>query len=230
MSLANTPESPRRASFITLEGGEGVGKSTQALRLVERLRHAGIEAIATREPGGSPGAEMLRDLILSGKVKELGAKAEAILFSAARIDHIDRKIAPALAAGTWVVCDRFADSTRAYQGALGGLDPAFLRALERVTLGDIQPDLTLLLDLLPEIGLARAAERRGAGIASDRFEGEGIAFHEALRKAYLEIAAAEPQRCVIVDAAQSEHEVAQAIWDAVSYRLLGAWSKQAHGT
>jgi dTMP kinase len=227
MSLASTPE--RRASFITLEGGEGVGKSTQVLRLVERLRQTGIEAIATREPGGSPGAEMLRDLILSGKVKELGAKAEAILFSAARIDHIDRKIAPTLAAGTWVVSDRFADSTRAYQGALGGLEPAFLRALERVTLGDMRPDLTLLLDLPPEIGLARAAQRRGPGVVSDRFEREGIAFHAALRKAFLEIAAAEPQRCVIVDAAQSEDDVAQAIWDTVAHRLLGAWSREARG-
>ncbi len=137
MSLA-APE-PSRGTFITLEGGEGVGKSTQALHIVERLREIGIEAIATREPGGSPGAEILRDLLLSGMIKGLGAKAEAIIFAAARIDHIDHTIAPALAAGTWVVCDRFADSTRAYQGALGGLDPGFLRALERVTFGEIAP-------------------------------------------------------------------------------------------
>jgi dTMP kinase len=230
MSLTNESGASRRASFITLEGGEGVGKSTQAHRLVERLRQVGVEAIATREPGGSPAAEMLRDLILSGRVKELGAKAEAILFSAARIDHIDRKIAPALAAGTWVVCDRFADSTRAYQGALGGLDPAFLRALECVALRDVQPDLTLLLDLPPEIGLARAAVRRIPGGESDRFEGEPLAFHRALREAYLQIAAAEPQRCVVVDAARSEDEVAQAIWDTVAHRLIGAWGKEKqHG-
>jgi dTMP kinase len=230
MSIASsTPDSSDRARFITLEGGEGVGKSTQALRLVERLRQAGIRAIATREPGGSPGAEMLRDLLLSGKIKDIGAKAEAILFAAARIDHIDHKIAPALAAGTWVVSDRFADSTRVYQVALGGLDPAFLLALERVTLGEIRPDLTLILDLPAEIGLARAAERRDPDSASDRFEGEAVTFHEALRKAYLEIAAAEPQRCVVVDAAQSKDEVGQAIWDIVSYRLLGAWSKEVHG-
>ena len=153
-------------------------------------------------------------------IKDLGPKAEAILFAAARIDHIDHTIAPALAANKWVVCDRFADSTRAYQGALGGLDPGFLRALERVTVGDTRPDLTLILDLPPEIGLARAAARRGAGQASDRFEGEGLAFHEALRKAYLAIAAAEPERCVLVDADHSEEEVAQAIWDTVSYRLF----------
>jgi dTMP kinase len=223
--MSTTTERPAR--FITLEGGEGVGKSTQALRLAERLRQSGIDAIETREPGGSPGAELLRDLLLSGKIKDLGPKAEAILFAAARIDHIDRKIAPALAAGTWVVSDRFTDSTRAYQGALGGLDPGFLHALERVTVGDIRPDLTLILDLPPEVGLARAAARRGAGVVSDRFEGEAIAFHEALRTAYLQIAAAEPQRCVVVDATRSEDDVAQAIWDAVSYRLLGAWS--THG-
>ncbi len=229
MSATTASDLPRRGSFITLEGGEGVGKSTQALRLVERLGRAGIEAIATREPGGSPGAEMLRDLLLSGKIKDLGPKAEAILFAAARIDHIDRKIAPALALGTWVVSDRFADSTRAYQGALGGLDAGFMLALERVTLGEIRPDLTLILDLPAKIGLARAAKRRGPDIALDRFEGEAIAFHEALRNAYLAIAVAEPQRCVVVDAAQSEDEVAQAIWDTVSHRLLGAWSKQPHG-
>ena len=220
--MSATQELARRARFITLEGGEGVGKSTQVLRLAERLRQSGIDAIETREPGGSPGAEMLRDLLLSGRTKDLGAKGEAILFAAARIDHIDHKIAPALAAGIWVISDRFADSTRAYQGTLGGLDAGFLRALERVTLGELRPDLTLILDLPAEVGLARAAARRGPGVASDRFEAELIAFHDALRKAYREIAAAEPQRCVIVDATRSEDEVAQAIWDAVSYRLLGS--------
>ncbi|MGB2730770.1 MAG: dTMP kinase [Methylovirgula sp.] len=220
--MSATQELARRARFITLEGGEGVGKSTQVLRLAERLRQSGIDAIETREPGGSPGAEMLRDLLLSGRTKDLGAKGEAILFAAARIDHIDHKIAPALAAGIWVISDRFADSTRAYQGTLGGLDAGFLRALERVTLGELRPDLTLILDLPAEVGLKRAAARRGPGVASDRFEAESIAFHDALRKAYREIAAAEPQRCVIVDATRSEDEVAQAIWDAVSYRLLGS--------
>lgn len=213
-----TPQ--KRGTFITLEGGEGAGKSTQVRYLVARLQARGIEAISTREPGGSPGAEILRDLLLSGMIKALGAKAEAILFAAARIDHIDHTIAPALSAGKWVVCDRFADSTRAYQGTLGGLDPGFLRALERVTVGDTRPDLTLILDLPPEIGLARAAERRGMSAPTDRFEAEGLAFHEALRKAYLAIAAAEPDRCVVVDAAHSEDEVAQAIWDAISHRLL----------
>jgi dTMP kinase len=211
---------PKRGTFITLEGGEGVGKSTQVRYLVARLESCGIQAISTREPGGSPGAEILRDLLLSGMIKNLGPKAEAILFAAARIDHIDHTIAPALAAGRWVVCDRFADSTRAYQGTLGGLDPGFLRALERVTVGETRPDLTLILDLPAEVGLARAAARRGSGRAGDRFEAEGLAFHEALRKAYLAIAASEPERCLVVDASQSEDEVAHAIWDTISYRLL----------
>lgn len=220
MSSGSQLFAPKRGTFITLEGGEGVGKSTQVRHLVARLQARGVEVMSTREPGGSPGAEILRDLLLSGMMKSLGAKAEAILFAAARIDHIDHTIAPALAAGTWVICDRFADSTRAYQGTLGGLDSGFLRALERVTIGEKRPDLTLILDLPAEVGLARAAARRGAGTASDRFEGEGFAFHAALRDAYLAIAAAEPERCVVVDASQSEQEIAQAIWDTVSHRLL----------
>jgi dTMP kinase len=211
---------PKRGTFITLEGGEGVGKSTQVRYLIARLEARGIAALSTREPGGSPGAEILRDILLSGMIKDLGPKAEAILFAAARLDHIDHTIGPALAAGTWVICDRFADSTRAYQGALGGLDPEFLRRLEELTVADTRPDLTLILDLPADVGLARAAQRRGAGETTDRFEGEGLAFHVALREAYLAIAAAEPERCVVVDAAQSEEEVAQAIWDAISHRLF----------
>ena len=161
-----------REVLITLEGGEGAGKSTQIAHLLRNLRKAGIEAIGTREPGGSPGAEILRKVLLSGSVARLGPAAEAILFAAARVDHIDKKIEPALAAGTFVVCDRFADSTRAYQGARGQVDPQFLRALERITLGDVRPGLTLILDLPVAEGLARAAARRGAGDAPDRFERE----------------------------------------------------------
>src|SRR6516165_2857139 len=170
-----------RGSFITLEGGEGAGKSTQTRLVVEKLRSKNIKAIATREPGGSAGAEILRDVLLSGIVKPLGPAAEAILFSAARIDHLDTMIKPALAAGTWVVCDRFSDSTRAYQGALGNLDPRFLSALERVTLSGTRPDLTLILDLPAEMGLSRAAGRRNAGAAPDRFESEDLGFHQRLR-------------------------------------------------
>jgi dTMP kinase len=209
-----------RGSFITLEGGEGVGKSTQLRMIVEKLRALQIDAIATREPGGSPGAETLREILLSGKLKHLGPKAEAILFSAARIDHVDALIEPALAQGRWVVCDRFLDSTRAYQGALGKLDPRFLTALERVTLGDLLPDLTLVLDLPAEIGLARAKARRGGAGEADRFEQEDLQFHEALRRAFLAIAEAEPKRCVVIDAARSQGEVTEAIWTAISDRLL----------
>ncbi len=209
-----------RGSFITLEGGEGAGKSTQARIIVEKLKALQIDALATREPGGSPGAEALREILLSGQLKHLGPKAEAILFSAARIDHIDVLIEPALARGAWVVSDRFLDSTRAYQGALGKLDPGFLTALERVTLGSLLPDLTLILDLPAETGLFRARARRGGEAAADRFEAEDLDFHRALRTAFRAIAQAEPERCVIIDALRSEAEVTEAIWAAISERLL----------
>lgn len=209
-----------RGSFITLEGGEGAGKSTQLKVIVAKLRALQIDALATREPGGSPGAETLREILLSGTLKHLGPKAEAILFSAARIDHIDALIEPALTKGTWVVCDRFLDSTRAYQGSLGKLEPRFLTALERVTLGDILPDLTLILDLPAEIGLARAKTRRGTGVVPDRFEQEDLGFHRALRAAFLAIAKREPKRCVVIDASRTPEEVSEAIWSAISDRLL----------
>lgn len=214
------PSPAPRGRFITLEGGEGAGKSTQAARLVAALGEAGIPAIATREPGGSPGAEALRRVLLAGIAEPLGPTAEAVLFSAARIDHLDRTIRPALAAGTFVVCDRFADSTRAYQGALGNVDPRLIRALERVTIGETRPDLTLVLDLPAEVGHARAARRRSG--APDRFEAEALDFHKALRRSFLDIAAAEPDRCAVIDATGSPDEVAAAIWAAVETRLLGA--------
>ncbi len=213
-------QNARRGAFITLEGGEGAGKSTQLQIIVAKLRALQIDAIATREPGGSPGAETLRDILLSGQLKHLGPKAEAILFSAARIDHIDALIAPALAKGSWVVSDRFLDSTRAYQGALGKLDPRFLSALERVTVGDLLPDLTLILDLPAETGLFRAKTRRGDAGEADRFESEDLDFHRALRTAYREIAKAEPERCVLIDASGNPSEVSEAIWTAISERLL----------
>ncbi len=219
-----------RTSFITLEGGEGAGKSTQIAHLLRNLRKAGIEAIGTREPGGSPGAEILRKVLLSGSMAFLGPAAEAILFAAARVDHIDKKIEPALAAGTFVVCDRFADSTRAYQGARGQVDRRFLRALERITLGDIRPGLTLILDLPVAEGLARAAARRGAGDAPDRFEREDLEFHESLRAAFLAIAAAESARCAIIDATRAEKDVADEIFEVVSSRLIApAAARQARG-
>jgi dTMP kinase len=211
-----------RGRFITLEGGEGTGKSVQARRLAGRLRELGLAVVLTREPGGSPGAEALREIILSGAAARFGAVGEALLFGAARIDHVDNTIAPALRRGEWVVCDRFADSTRAYQGAAGELDPDLLAALERVTIGACRPDLTLILDLPAAEGLARAAARRGHGEAADRFEREGLSFHETLRQAFLSIARAEPQRCAVIDAGAGEDEVAEAIWAIVRERLAGA--------
>jgi dTMP kinase len=205
--------------FITLEGGEGAGKSTQLRRLVDRLAERGIRALATREPGGSPRAEDIRDLILSGDAARFGPVAEALLFSAARADHLAATIRPALARGDWVICDRFADSTRAYQGAAGGLDPRIVKALERIVVGDTKPDLTLILDLPPEQGLARASARRGQE-SVDRFESETLAFHQTLRQAFLGIAKAEPERCVVIDATGSEEVVAEAIWDAVQARVF----------
>ncbi len=209
---------PAAGRFITLEGGEGVGKSVQARRLVARLVEAGLRVVLTREPGGSPGAEALREVILSGGAARYGAIGEAILFSAARIDHIDATITPALKRGEWVVSDRFLDSTRAYQGAAGRLDPELVSSLERVAVGACRPDLTLVLDLPAAEGLARASARRGAA-AADRFEGEGLVFHETLRRAFVEIVKAEPQRCVLIDARPGEGEVAAAIWAAVRARL-----------
>jgi dTMP kinase len=217
---AQLPSPSARGRLITLEGGEGTGKSTQLAYVVRWLQQSGIEVIGTREPGGSPGAEILRRVLLSGRVASLGPSAEAILFAAARIDHIDATIEPALSEGKFVVCDRYADSTRAYQGARGQLDPRFLRALERVTSGIVRPDLTLIFDLPAAEGLARADFRRGRGEGPDRFEGEDLPFHENLRVAFLAIAAAEPERCAVIDASRSEEDVAQAIFGVISNRLL----------
>ena len=204
--------------FITFEGGEGTGKSTQAAMLVLRLESLGLGVLLTREPGGSPGAEIIRHILLSGAAKPFGPEAEAMLFAAAREDHVSYAIAPALEAGKWVVCDRFADSTRVYQGSLGKIDERFIRALERVSLGDLKPDLTFVLDLPAPLAMQRAAERRSGG-KPDRFEAEDIAFHEKLREAYLALALAEPQRCVIIDASKSKEAVAKRVWDTVNARL-----------
>ena len=204
----------RRGKFITLEGGEGAGKSTQATLLAERLRSLGLECVVTREPGGSAVAEVLREVILSGVAAPLGPSAETVLFTAARIDHVVQTILPALARGAFVVCDRFTDSTRVYQGALGKVDPGLIRTLEGIATARCRPDLTLILDLPAQTGLSRAAARRNQQ-AADRFEAEGLAFHEGLRTAFLEIAASEPARCKVVDATQGPEAVAGAIWIAV---------------
>lgn len=209
-----------RGRFITLEGGEGAGKSTQGRLLVERLATVGVDAIGTREPGGTPLAERFRAALLSGAIAPHGAAAEAIVFSAARIDHLDQKILPALERGQTVVCDRFIDSTRVYQGALGDLDVHLIAGLERAVVGTAMPDLTLILDLPVETGLARAAARRGGDKRADRFERQERAFHDGLRRAYLGIAVREPARCVIVDAARPEAEVADHVWQVVVERLF----------
>lgn len=205
--------------FITLEGGEGAGKSTLARALKEQAEALGLRVTLTREPGGSPRAEAIREVILSGGVRQHGPFVEALMFSAARIDHIDRLIRPALERGDWVICDRFIDSTRAYQGTLGKVDAALLAELEAVTIDGLLPDLTLILDLDPAIGLARAARRRAPNEAVDRFEGEALAFHRTLRQAYLDIAAAEPQRCVVLDGSQAPAALAKSAWTAIRERL-----------
>ena len=209
-----------RGFFITLEGSEGVGKSTQVRRLVERLAASGRPAIGTREPGGSPKAEAIRAVLLSGQVVPFGPAAEAALFAAARIDHLDTLIRPSLATGTTVVSDRFIDSTRVYQGTAGHVPAAVLAGLERVTIGSTRPDLTLMLDLPSDVGLARAAARRRPGDVPDRFEREALAFHDGLRQGFLRIAADEPGRCALVDASGSAEDVAAAIWRVVEARLL----------
>jgi dTMP kinase len=207
-----------RGKFITFEGGEGTGKSTQAAMLALRLGSCGLGVQLTREPGGSPGAEIIRHVLLTGAAKPLGADVEAMLFAAARDDHVQCTILPALGSGKWVVCDRFADSTRVYQGILGQVDQKLINVLERVSVGELTPDLTVILDLPVEVGLERARLRRGEAQA-DRFEGEGAEFHEKLREAYLAIAARNPDRCVVIDATAAKEVVANAIWQVVQSRL-----------
>ncbi len=221
MAETLTMRSSGRGRFISFEGGEGSGKSTQIKKLAERLEAAKLRAIVTREPGGSPGAEIIRHLVLSGMGKLLGPEAETLLFAAARDDHVRTVILPALSQGTWVLSDRFSDSTRAYQGKLGKVAPAVLNAMERVTIGDLKPDLTIILDVPVEIGLKRAAARRGQG-APDRFESEDIKFHQGLRDAYKEIAAANPGRCVLIDATGDPNAVAAHIWTALRGRFFAA--------
>lgn len=209
-----------RGRFITFEGGEGAGKSTQVKRLAARLEALGRDVVLTREPGGSPGAESIRDLVLRGDADRWSPVTETLLMYAARRDHIERLIRPSLARGAWVVCDRFADSTRAYQGAAGGTDPGLIAALETYILEDVRPDLTLVFDLPVEVGLERAFARAGAEM---RFESKGLAFHQRLREGFRAIAAAEPARCVLVDAAAGMDAVELAVWGAVNDRVA------AHG-
>lgn len=205
-----------RGRFITLEGGEGAGKSTQVRRLAAWLNERGIETVATREPGGSPGAEAIRALLVSGETDRWDAVTETMLHFAARRDHLRVTVLPALERGAWVISDRFADSTRAYQGIVQGAGNDVVERLYRLAVGDLRPDLTLVLDLPVATGLARAAERGG----DNRYERMGAAFHERLRTAFLEIAVGEPDRCVVVDADADLEAVAARIAAAVEKRLL----------
>ena len=206
------------ARFITLEGGEGAGKSTQARRLVSSLESRGVACIATREPGGSPGAEEVRELLVSGATDRWDALTETLLMFAARADHVTRTIKPALAARQWVVCDRFTDSTYAYQGAGRGVTRETIRRLESLVLEGFKPDLTLVLDLPVDIALSRLS---GPGRATheNRFEKFDRSFHENLRNAFLAIAKRAPDRCVVIDASMSEDAVADSIWQIVRKRF-----------
>ncbi len=206
-----------KGRFITFEGGEGTGKSTQVARLVDRLRARDLEVLQTREPGGSDGAEEIRNLALNGDPGRWSPMTETLLMFAARSDHLERTIRPALKAGRWVVCDRFADSSRSYQGAGGGVPSDFIETLDAAVVGPTQPDLTLVFDLPVEVGLERAFDR---GLFETRFESKGLAFHERLRKGFREIAAAHPERCVIVDADGDLDTVTGRVWAAVEDRLL----------
>lgn len=200
--------------FISLEGGEGAGKSTQAKRLAAALAERGVDALVTREPGGSEGAEAIRALLMQGAVSRWSPHSEALLFAAARADHVEKTIRPALGAGRWVICDRFLDSSRAYQGVAGGIDDAAVLALHAFGARGLLPDRTLVLELSPEQGRARAAQRDGA--AADRFAARGAAFHADVAAAFQRFAIAEPDRFRMIDAAAGIDHVAAAILAALA--------------
>ncbi len=202
----------RRGRFITFEGGEGTGKSTQVGRLFDRLSSLGLDVLRTREPGGSMGAEAIRDLVVSGAADRWSPRTELLLMFAARSDHLEQTILPALNAGRWVVCDRFADSSRVYQGAGGGVDTALIETLDRAVVGADQPDLTLVFDLPEAIGLDRALAR---GAAETRFETKGPAFHRRLRDGFARVASDHPERCRLIDADGTPDAVAERVWAAV---------------
>ncbi len=201
--------------FITFEGGEGSGKSRQIKLLDSKLNKLDYETIVTREPGGTAGAEAIRHVILSGSAEKLGADVEAMLFSAARSDHVEKVIRPALKSNKIVLCDRFYDSTRVYQGVTSSVDMEFLYSLERIACDDVWPDLTLILDLSVEEGMKRANARRSEDTVPDRFEKEDMQAQEIRREAFQKIAEKEPERCKLIDASGSEKQVAKRIWEVV---------------
>ncbi len=207
-----------RGRFITFEGGEGAGKSTQVARLAAWLRASGMDLVHTREPGGSPGAEQIRNLVLNGSAERWSPMTETLLMYAARADHLERTIRPALEAGRWVLCDRFADSSRAYQGAGGGVAQSFIEQLDATVVGRDQPDLTLIFDLPVEIGLARALGRGGG--SEVRFESKGEAFHQRLREGFSAIAAANPDRCRVIDAGGDADAVFARVLEAIQPLLV----------
>ena len=200
--------------FISLEGGEGAGKSTQVKLLAAALAVRGIDALVTREPGGSEGAEAIRTLLMQGAVTRWSAQSETLLFAAARADHVAKAIRPALAAGRWVICDRFIDSSRAYQGVAGGIDDAAVMTLHGFGSGGLLPDRTLVLDLAIDRGRLRAADRDGT--AADRFAARGDAFHADVAAAFRRFAAHDPARFRVIDATASIAEVADAVFAGIA--------------
>ena len=202
--------------FVTLEGGEGAGKSTLARALQAALNNRGREVVLTREPGGTPGAEEIRNLLVKGDTERWSAMTEALLFYAARIDHVEKIIQPAMARGAIVISDRFADSTMAYQGAAGGIALTQLKKLHKLVLNDFQPELTLLVDIPPETGLARTRDRLGLEV---RFESKALAFHERLRACFHQLAADEPGRFVTLNGTEPQEVVADRALKALLERL-----------
>ena len=202
--------------FITLEGGEGAGKTTLAKALSESLESQGVRTLITREPGGTPNAEALRNLLVEGDTERWSALSETLLLYAARVDHVERLIRPSLDQGIWVICDRFSDSTRAYQGAAGGMSTAQINEIDRACMHGFGPDLTFVVDLDPETGLERTRLR---GEGATRFERKPAAFHHALRVAFLDIARAAPERCVGLDGAMPADQVATSAFEILTQRL-----------
>lgn len=207
---------PERGLFITLEGGEGAGKTTLAASLADAFRQENREVVLTREPGGTPNAEVLRTLLVEGETGRWSPMAETLLMIAARVDHVERLIQPALARGAVVICDRFTDSTRAYQGAAGGVAAERIEAIRKAALGEFEPDLTFIVDLDPALGLDRTKAR---GEAETRFERQPGPFHAALRQAFLDIAAHAPARCVVLDGSRSADAVAASARAAIADRF-----------
>jgi len=212
-------DAPKRGYFITLEGGEGAGKTTQIKLIAKQLQQQGFDVLLTREPGGNAGAEQIRELLLTGEIDRWTPMTEALLMAASRAEHVSRTIIPALSQGKWVLCDRFADSSVAYQGVARGLGFKKIRKLQQIVLGDFGPDLTFIFDLPPRQGLARAFERFenvAQGTAEDRFERMDMQFHEDLRAGYRKIAEREPERCRMIDASKSIEDIQSEIWAKLS--------------